>query len=278
VRGDAGLERELGLRLAGSPDRFRPPRGPSRSIDFVTCHDGFTLADLVSFTAKRNLVNGEENRDGADENHSANAGVEGPSDEAPVVAIRLARRRALLALVLLSRGTPMLLAGDEHGRTQLGNNNAWCRDDESGWVVWPEAGEGELVELVGELAALRRESASGWETGRAPAVTAAVTIPLDSAVPSTAVLVDVALPGDVPRRVIAFNGGDREVWLPLPRVPPDREWSLRLDTAAEPPRVLAREAAPRLAPDTEAIAVAARSLRVLDALPIHGVRGGLRAP
>lgn len=267
VRGDSGLEREVALRLAGSPDRFRAPRGPGHSIDFVTCHDGFTLADLVSYTAKRNLANGEDDRDGADQNHSSNGGVEGPSDDPAVVAVRGARRRALLALLLLSRGTPMLLGGDELGRTQLGNNNAWCRDDEVGWVSWPAAGDGELAELVRQLVSLRREGALGGEAAHEPAIRAAATVALDCASPSTAVLLDLALPGAIPRRVIAFNGGAGEVRFPLPRAPRDREWSLRLDTAAESPHALAPESAPRLAAETEAIAVAACSVRVFDALP-----------
>jgi glycogen operon protein len=267
VRGDGGLERELALRLAGSPDRFPPPREPASSIDFVTCHDGFTLSDLVSYTAKRNLANGEGNRDGADENHASNAGVEGPSDDPAVTSLRLARRRALLALLLLSRGTPMLLAGDEMGRTQGGNNNAWCRDDEIGWVLWPDAGEGELAGLVRELTALRREGAPGAEPARDPAVRSAATIPLDAFPAATAVLLDLAMPGTSPRRVIAFNGGSSAVRFSLPRAPRGHEWSLRLDTAADPPRRLAPEEAPRLAPEAEAIAVAPWSLRVLDALP-----------
>lgn len=267
VRGDAGLERELALRLAGSPDRFRPPRGPASSIDFVTCHDGFTLSDLVSYTIKRNLANGEGNRDGADENHASNAGVEGPSDDPAITAPRLARRRALLALLLLSRGTPMLLAGDELGRTQAGNNNAWCRDDEIGWVRWPNAGEEELEEVVRQLTALRREGAFGAEPLRVPAVRTAATIPLDAFSPATAVLLDLAMPGAMPRRVIAFNGGSSEVRFPLPRAPHGREWSLRFDSAANPPRRLAPGEAPRLAPEAEAIAVAPCSLRVFDALP-----------
>jgi glycogen operon protein len=267
ARGDAGLERELGLRLAGSPDRFREPRGPRHSIDFVTCHDGFTLVDLVSYTAKRNLANGEENRDGAVENHASNGGVEGATDDATILAARRARRRFLLALTLLTRGTPMLLAGDESGRSQDGNNNAWCRDDELGWVAWPEAGEGELVALVRGLAALRREDGSGAARGAATPSRAAATFPLEPEADGTgvAVLLAPAAGTSGARRLIAVNGGRREVRFPAPRARPGHEWALRLDTGAAT-EVLSPESAPRLAPETEAIAVAPGSLRVLDEL------------
>jgi glycogen operon protein len=274
ARGDAGLERALALRLAGSPDRFRAPRGPSCSIDFVTCHDGFTLADLVSYTAKRNLANGEDNRDGADENHASNAGVEGPSDAAAVRSERLARRRLLLALTLLTRGTPMLLAGDECGRTQAGNNNAWCRDDEVGWVVWPDAGEGELVELVRRLTALRREGTSAAAPRGAAAPRAAATIPLDPEADGSAVAVSLeAVAGAAGRRrLILVNGGRHEARFPAPRARPGHEWALRLDLAGQP-ESFSRAAAPRLAPETEAITVAPGSLRVLDELATGGPGG-----
>ncbi len=135
-RGDATSLGSLATRLAGSADLFAHHRGPSSSINFVTAHDGFALADVVSFTAKRNLANGEDNRDGTDENFSWNDGVEGPTEEPRVLATRQGDQRALLATVLLSRGTPMLSMGSEFGQTQGGNNNPYAQDNETTWLDW----------------------------------------------------------------------------------------------------------------------------------------------
>jgi isoamylase len=136
-RGDAGVLQELAARLSGSADLFdRQHRRPSASINFVTAHDGFTLRDVVSYEHKHNEANGEQNHDGHDANFSANYGVEGPTDDPAIQAIRRRQRRNLLATLLLSQGTPMLLAGDELGRTQGGNNNAYCQDNAIGWLDW----------------------------------------------------------------------------------------------------------------------------------------------
>ncbi len=127
----------LASRLAGSSDLYQSSgRRPYHSINFVTCHDGFTLADLVSYNTKHNEANGEENRDGAGENFSWNCGIEGPATNARVLALRRQQTRNFLTLLFLSQGTPMLLAGDEMGRTQRGNNNAYCHDNELSWIDW----------------------------------------------------------------------------------------------------------------------------------------------
>jgi glycogen operon protein len=137
VRGDAGFTATLAARLAGSADLFQHSgRAPAHSINFVTCHDGFTLADLVAYDRKHNHANGENNRDGMDDNVSWNCGVEGPTRDPAVLTLRARQRRNVLTLLLLSQGTPMLLAGDELGRTQRGNNNAYCQDNEISWVDW----------------------------------------------------------------------------------------------------------------------------------------------
>jgi isoamylase len=136
-RGDHGQLAELGSRLSGSSDFFKlSGRRPGASINFVACHDGFTLADLVSYERKHNEANREENRDGADENQSSNHGVEGSTEDPNILASRDRTTRNLLASLFLSVGTPMLLAGDEFGRTQRGNNNAYCQDNEISWVDW----------------------------------------------------------------------------------------------------------------------------------------------
>jgi isoamylase len=137
-KGDAGQVGELAYRLTGSSDLYEQGgRRPSASINFVTAHDGFTLADLVAYTQKRNEANGEDNRDGSDENFSTNGGVEGPTDDPNVRAGRARQQRSFLATLLLSQGVPMLTGGDEMGRTQLGNNNAYCQDNELTWFAWP---------------------------------------------------------------------------------------------------------------------------------------------
>ena len=136
-RGDEGKLSELATRLTGSADMFnRRGRKPWASVNFVTAHDGFTLNDLVSYNDKHNEKNGEENRDGNSNNLSSNYGVEGPTEDSSINAIRERQKRNLLATLLLSLGTPMLLAGDEIGRSQGGNNNAYCQDNTSTWVDW----------------------------------------------------------------------------------------------------------------------------------------------
>jgi glycogen operon protein len=153
-RGDAGVIGDLATRLAGSSDLFGAKRRPSRSIDFVVAHDGFTLADLVSYAGKHNEANGEHNRDGTDANNSWNNGAEGPTDDPAILAARLRDQKALLATLLLSRGTPMLAMGSELGHSQGGNNNAYAQDNETSWLDWTKA-EPELQNFVGRLTALR---------------------------------------------------------------------------------------------------------------------------
>jgi glycogen operon protein len=147
---------ELATRVAGSVDIFGPSRRrPHASINFVTCHDGFTMADLVSYERKHNEANGEDNRDGTDDNRSWNHGVEGPSDDPEVLAARARDVRAVLMTLLLSRGVPMLLGGDELGRTQLGNNNAYCQDNEVSWFDWAGA-DPDLLAFTRAAVAMRR--------------------------------------------------------------------------------------------------------------------------
>lgn len=154
-RGDPGMTPDLAKRLLGSAERFdHSGRAATTSVNFVTAHDGFTLEDLVSFTVKRNFANGEENRDGHGNNHSDNLGVEGPSDDPGVRSARALRKRNLLATLMLSQGVPMLLAGDEVGNSQGGNNNAYAQDNEIGWVDW--SGDDALVGFIARLTALRR--------------------------------------------------------------------------------------------------------------------------
>jgi glycogen operon protein len=153
----AGTDRgEFARRVTASDDLFHhDQRGPAASVNFVSVHDGFTLADVVAHSRKHNLANGEDGRDGRDDELSANFGVEGPTDDAHVLEIRRRVQRAMLATLMLSQGTPMLGAGDEIGNSQQGNNNAYCQDNPTAWLDWDAADAG-LAAFVARLAALRR--------------------------------------------------------------------------------------------------------------------------
>jgi glycogen operon protein len=145
-------------RLLGSSDIYQDDgRDPFASINFITAHDGFTLADLVAYEQKRNDINNEGNRDGTNDNRSWNSGVEGDTDDAGILQLRLRRQRNFLTTLLLSQGTPMLLGGDELGRTQHGNNNAWCQDNEISWYNWSETENSKMLHaFTKRLIALRR--------------------------------------------------------------------------------------------------------------------------
>jgi isoamylase len=155
-RGDARLG-DLASRLAGSSDVFKHERRqPTAGVNFITAHDGFTLEDLVSYNSKHNEANQEANRDGSGENFSWNCGIEGPTANPKIVALRARQKRNLLATMFLSLGIPMLMAGDEFGRTQKGNNNAYCQDNELGWIDWTRLEENrDLLAFVRRLIALR---------------------------------------------------------------------------------------------------------------------------
>ncbi|NPC71389.1 glycogen debranching enzyme GlgX [Corallococcus sp. AB004] len=136
-KGDENQASEVGYRLTGSADLFAAARRrPQASINFVTAHDGFTLHDLVTYSSKHNEANGEHNRDGADDNQAWNCGVEGETDNTDIISLRERQKRNLMASLFLSTGVPMIVAGDEMGRTQQGNNNAYCQDNELSWVDW----------------------------------------------------------------------------------------------------------------------------------------------
>jgi isoamylase len=157
-RGALGVTASFAKRLCGSQDMFAwDARPPTSSVNLLTSHDGFTLRDLVSYQSKHNLANGEDNRDGDNDNHSSNAGVEGDSDDPVVLSLRRRRARAMLAGLLVARGVPFLTAGDERWRTQLGNNNAYCQDNEISWIDWTPDPEAEsLTDFTRRLLAFRR--------------------------------------------------------------------------------------------------------------------------
>jgi isoamylase len=169
-RGELGSLSELGLRFTGSSDLYQQGgRFPHASINFVTAHDGFTLRDLVSYNEKHNRANGEGNRDGESYNRSWNCGIEGPTADPTINSLRRRQQRNFLATLFLSQGVPMLLGGDELGRTQSGNNNAYCQDNEVSWFDWASADK-ELLGFFRQLSELRRDHPvfrrRGWFQGR----------------------------------------------------------------------------------------------------------------
>ncbi|PYJ47104.1 MAG: glycogen debranching enzyme GlgX [Verrucomicrobia bacterium] len=157
-KGDEGRIGEMGYRLTGSPDLYQyNGRRPYASINFVTAHDGFTLTDLVSYNEKHNELNGDENRDGDNNNQSWNCGVEGPTDDPQINALRNRQRRNFLATLFLSQGVPMLTAGDEWGKSQNGNNNAYCQDNEISWFNWKrDEKQNRFLEFTRTLIQLRK--------------------------------------------------------------------------------------------------------------------------
>jgi glycogen operon protein len=158
-KGDDSLVAEMAYRLSGSSDLYQNDgRRPYASINFVTAHDGFTLNDLVSYNEKHNEANGEDNKDGHDDNLSWNCGVEGPTDDSEILALRERQKRNFLATLLVSQGVPMLLGGDELGRTQAGNNNAYCQDNEVSWFDWElDERQEALLDFTRRLMRIRRE-------------------------------------------------------------------------------------------------------------------------
>lgn len=253
-RGDAGLTADLAKRIAGSAEQFdHSGRAATSSVNFVTVHDGFVLEDLVSYNVKHNAANGEDNRDGKDDNYSDNMGCEGPTDDDDIRAARNQRKRNLLATVFLSQGTPLLLAGDEVGNSQWGNNNTYAQDNDQGWINWHKP-DHKLLAFVERLAQLRHDhpvlrqsrflhsrarSKDGmpdlfWRMpdGRPPKESdwqnpdwraLSVEVRTSSDTPDYAASDDVLF--------LTFNAGD-EVTVVLPELPTGSAWELVLDTAA----------------------------------------------
>ncbi len=244
-RGDGGLIGDFTTRFAGSADVFRN-RPVSRSVNYIIAHDGFTLADLVSYERKQNQANGEDNRDGSNDNLSWNNGAEGPSSDQTIMAARQRDARALLATLLLSRGTPMLSMGDELGRTQNGNNNAYAQDNASAWIDWP-ASDPSLIDFTSRVIALRAELAvlfNGAELRGRPGEGAALPDVTwcradgqamtgdDWSREGNHTLIAVLFADDVRAALVFHAGGSKaEIGLPPPRAGYD--WWLVLDSAED---------------------------------------------
>jgi glycogen operon protein len=244
VRGDAGAVGALATRIAGSSDLYQHDgRAPYHSINFVTSHDGFTLADLVSYDRKRNAANGELGRDGSDDNLSWGCGVDGPTGDPDVRALRRRQARNLAAILLLSQGVPMILGGDELGRTQGGNNNAYCQDNATSFLDWSlRERHADLFRFFAALVrfravhpALRRRSFTTGRSGR-PWVTWHGTqlLAVDWSGADRCLAFELAGNGDEPI-VGLLNMSLATRAFELPALAGVARWRVFLDTAEEPP-------------------------------------------
>jgi glycogen operon protein len=279
-RGEPGMLPELATRVAGSSDLYGPAgRQPHASINFVTCHDGFTLADLVSYEQKHNEANGEDNRDGDPNNLSWNCGVEGPTDDEAIRELRRRQRRNFLTTLLVSQGVPMLSGGDELGRSQAGNNNAYCHDSPLSWTHWDVGAEDRaLLEFVQRLLLIRSSQPvlrrRTFLSGRRPGATDVLWLRPDgnemtdtdwtNGQRALGMLLDgrgirefdvrgQPVTGD--SVLVIFNEGDVPIEFALPDRPPGAAWTCLLDTAdPDAPDVVMTA--------VDAIAMTARSVTV----------------
>ncbi len=255
-RGDGGMRGALATRLAGSADLYQPGgRPPCSSINFITSHDGFTLNDLVSYRDKHNLANGEDNRDGDNNNHSENFGIEGPTDQPIIKQLRVRQIKNMIATLMLSQGVPMLVAGDEFRRTQRGNNNAYCQDNEISWLDWTLVQENtELIRFCRSLIEFRRgqptvrrhqfltgvpKSKSGWAdvSWFSPLGTAvnwhAGDQPIICLLAAPPVTED---PAELGRDVLLmFNSSDYGCRFLIPTIAKSKKWRLFIDTSLPTP-------------------------------------------
>ena len=256
-RGDAGMRGAFATRLAGSADLYQAGgRSPWASINFVTSHDGFTMNDLVSYETKHNEANGEENRDGENQNHSCNYGVEGPTKDPQIENLRERQIKNFIATLMISQGVPMLVAGDEMRRTQGGNNNAYCQDNETSWINWEfvENYPG-MVRFTRNLIEFRRNQPSlrrqNFLTGSAVNGTSHPDVGwyshLGTAVnwhtsdlPMICILGEDESAVDPTRRghsiLIMFNSGSSATEFMIPTVMKKRRWQMFCDTATESPK------------------------------------------
>ncbi|TVQ83906.1 MAG: glycogen debranching enzyme GlgX [Chromatiaceae bacterium] len=277
VRGDKGMVAQVATRMAGSSDLYQARgRLPSNSINFITCHDGFTLWDLVSYNHKHNVANGEGNRDGHNHNLSWNCGVEGPTDDPAILALRRRQTRNLVSLLMLSQGVPMLLAGDEVLRSKQGNNNTYCQNNELSWTDWRLVEDNqEMYSFWRGLIAFRRRHPTlrrnRFLTGRAaqPGGLADITwhglrLHKPNFEDASAQVLAFTLAGATPDEEhlhVMMNMWDNDLQFEIPDLPP-RQWYLAIDTAAHPALV---EPSRQQAVSARQVAVSAHSVVVLEA-------------
>ena len=284
-KGDLGLTPMMASRVCGSADIFGPAGGtPAQTINFITCHDGFTLMDLVSYNEKHNDANGEGNRDGHGNNCAWNSGAEGATTKAAIRALRERRAKSLMATLLLSQGVPMILAGDEHLRTQRGNNNAWCQDNELSWVDWKlgEANAG-FVRFVRELIWLRKRHPvlrrNTFLRGTLTPLTSDIRWhgqkpDLPDFTDESRLLVytldgrfhgrdDLELDQPDTDFLIVMNGAPTGATITVPKSPTGRRWRMLIDTAAPSPEDYFPENLGVVVPSGAPLSVAGFGLAVL---------------
>ena len=246
VRGDAGTVPPLATRLAGSADLYRSSgRAPYHSVNFVTSHDGMTLADLVTYEHKRNEANGEDNRDGIGDDLGWGCGVDGPTEDPAVLALRARQQRNLLAILMLSQGVPMLTAGDEMARTQGGNNNAYCQDNPIGWIDWKLTEQNaDLVRFVARLIRfrkahpnLRRRTFFDEDDPKAQGILwhGPVHGRPDWSDSSRSLAYHLLGRDRDDELYVALNAGEKALPFELPPAGKDRAWYRFLDTSLDPP-------------------------------------------
>ncbi|MFZ4537585.1 glycogen debranching protein GlgX [Propionivibrio sp.] len=247
LRGEPACAGNLATRLVGSPDLYElSGRGPLASVNFITCHDGFTLRDLVSYNIKHNEANDEGNRDGNDDNRSWNCGIEGDSDDPDITALRLRQTKNALLALFVARGTPMLLMGDEMGRSQGGNNNAYCHDSEMNWLDWSlTRRESDLLSFTRGVIALRHAHAvlrlPSHPRGDRPGSLGFPEISWHGCQPwqpdwasRLVALVFAAETASGPDVVyFAWNSAHLPTWLTLPALPEGWNWTLEANTAQQ---------------------------------------------
>jgi glycogen operon protein len=266
----------MAQRLVGSPDIYAA-RGPTASINFITCHDGFTLADLVSYNQKHNEANGERNRDGIDENNSWNCGAEGETDDTAIRKLRRKQMKNALTMLLLSQGVPMITMGDECGRTQMGNNNAYCHDSPLTWLDRSLLHENEdLLRFCRELIAFRRNHVAlrqpaypGYRTrgGDLLEVSWHGTKAWQPDWAPHSCSVAIMLRGVMNHHEDVLYAAFNMYWEPLehqvPEPPNGRRWHLAVNTAAPPPNDIFELGNERLLTNQRSLLVAERSAVVL---------------
>ena len=240
-RGDPGMLGAFASRICGSEDIYsKSGKGPESSINFITCHDGFTLNDLVSYTEKHNEANGEQSRDGANDNHSANYGVEGPTGDARIEGLRRRQIRNFLLTLFVSRGVPMLLGGDEFRRTQHGNNNAYCQDNETSWYDWTLLQRHtQIHRFVKQVIRLRQAhpvlAREQFYTDDDISWFGPQQRPPDWNNPQARAFACLIRDGATEALFLMFNAGDEVAVFHTPAAPQNGRWRLAVDTSHDEP-------------------------------------------
>jgi glycogen operon protein len=276
VKGDPGMTGKLATRLAGSSDLYQNDgREPYHSVNFITCHDGFTLNDLVSYQRKRNILNGENNQDGSDDNISWNCGIEGPAHIKEIDYLRRKQIKNFISILLVSQGAPMISAGDEFLNTQNGNNNAYCQDNEMSWLNWNQLSENadihnwmkQMIRFRKEHSNLRRKSFNVKTHNGIPEMSWHGTQPFKpdwSEKSRFLALFYAATPNDPWHIYLAFNNDDKSYRATPPFLPANApHWIRFADSALEPPNDINDGAQPFILPNLKKYTVKPKSIVIL---------------